>query len=76
MDNIKTQGLFNKEELKSDSNQAGYFQSLLQHHNKYMSLDGENEDMIRENEMNFVQGLQSPTGPLKFMTEEAKAKVH
>ena len=34
------------------------------------------EEMIRENEMNFVQGLQSPTGPIKFMTEEAKDKVH
>ena len=32
--------------------------------------------MIRENEINYVQAYQGPSGPLKYMSEEAKEKVH
>ena len=41
-----------------------------------MPPDGEKEEMIRENEMNYVQAYNSNNGPLKFMSEEAKEKVH
>lgn len=36
----------------------------------------ESEEMLRENEINYVQAYQGAVGPFKFMTEEAKEKVH
>lgn len=56
MDNIRSQDFFDKNDLKSQSSKNDdYFQSLLHQQNKYLSLDPkEKEDMIRENEMNFV----------------------
>jgi hypothetical protein len=36
----------------------------------------EKEDMIRENEMNFVSAYQGVDGPFKYMSEQAKEKVH
>lgn len=42
-----------------------------------MSLDAkEKEDMIRENEMNFVSAYQGTEGPFKYMSEQAKEKIH
>jgi hypothetical protein len=37
---------------------------------------GETEEMIRENEINFVDGFQGPAGPFKYMTAEEKEKIH
>ena len=34
------------------------------------------EEMLRENELNFVQGYQTPQGPLKYMSPEDKEMVH
>uniref|UniRef100_A0A7S3MX36 Uncharacterized protein n=1 Tax=Strombidium inclinatum TaxID=197538 RepID=A0A7S3MX36_9SPIT len=33
-------------------------------------------EMARDNEIHFVEGYQSPTGPIKYMTQAAKDKVH
>lgn len=41
-----------------------------------MIPDGEKEEMIRENEINFVNAYQGPNGPLKFMSAEEKEKVN
>jgi hypothetical protein len=42
-----------------------------------LSLDAkEKEDMIRENEMNFVSAYQGTEGPFKYMSEQAKEKIH
>ena len=70
-------GFFEQDDLKPDSHDKSYFESLLHQHDSYMGLKAhETEEMIRENEMNFVQGYQSPQGPFKYMSEEAKEKVH
>jgi hypothetical protein len=45
---------------------------MTHQHNKYMAMENESEEMLRENEINFVQAYQSTVGPFKFMTEEAK----
>ena len=37
---------------------------------------GEREEMLRENERNYVEGYSSPTGPIKYMATEAKERVH
>lgn len=78
MDNIRTQDFFDKNDLKSQSSKNDdYFQSLLHQQNKYMTLDPkEREDMIRENEMNFVSAYHGTEGPFKYMSEQAKEKVH
>jgi hypothetical protein len=34
------------------------------------------EEIIRENEQNFVQGASTPDGPLKYMDEVKKDQVH
>lgn len=36
----------------------------------------EQEEMIRENEVNYAAAYHGPAGPFKFMSEEAKEKVH
>jgi len=76
MNDLQSNELFDKSQLKSQSNEDGYFQSLLHHHNKYLTPDHESEEMIRDNETSFVDGYQGPAGPFKYMTEEAKEKVH
>ena len=78
MNNIRSRTIFEKDELKSKStSEAGYFQSLLHQHNEYMPMSpNEKEEMIRDNEMQFIEGYQSPVGPLKYMSDAAKEKVH
>jgi len=56
MDDANSSTLFNKQELKSNSSRDGYFESLLHQHNKYMTPEQEKEEMLRENELNFVDG--------------------
>ena len=34
------------------------------------------EEMLRDNEINFVDALQSQQGSLKFMSEEEKRAIH
>jgi hypothetical protein len=70
IDNATTQNFFEKDELKSDSHQQGYFDSLLHQHDNYMMPDGEKEEMLRENEINYVSAYNSTNGPIKFMSEE------
>lgn len=41
-----------------------------------MAPETEREEMLRENELNFVQGSTSPLGPLKYMSQAAKDLVH
>lgn len=41
-----------------------------------MKIEGDIEEMVRENEINFVQSYSSPVGPYKFMSDEAKEQVH
>lgn len=75
---MRSREIFDKDELKpSSAKRDGYFQTLLHQHNQYMPLGREErEEMIRENEINYVQAYQGPSGPLKYMSEEAKEKVH
>ena len=54
-------GFFDQEELKPDSHDKGYFESLMHQHDRYMDLNpSEKEEMIRENELSFVQAYHSP----------------
>ena len=78
LDQVRSREIFDKEELRpSSAKRDGYFQTLLHQHNQYMPLGREErEEMIRENEINYVQAYQGPSGPLKYMSEEAKEKVH
>jgi|TARA_B110001450_G_C17381747_1_gene384018 hypothetical protein len=41
-----------------------------------MTPYGEKEEMIRENEMNYISAYGGVDGPFKLMSEEAKEKVH
>ena len=41
-----------------------------------MQPEGETEEMLRENELNYVDGSQGPSGPFKYLTKEQKEKVH
>lgn len=36
----------------------------------------EKEEHIRDNEINYVAGYEGPDGPIKYMSEAAKEKVH
>ena len=76
MNDATSATLFEQSELKSKSHQEGYFQSLLHQHDNYMMPDGETEEMIRENEMNYVSAYNSTSGPIKYMSEDHKEKVH
>lgn len=58
MDKLSGTEFFESEDLRSEkSDHAGYYESLTHQHTKYMTPDHEAEEMIRENEINFVQGL-------------------
>jgi len=58
IDNLKSTDFFEPEDLKSDrSHNSHYFDSLMHQHTRYMDLETEKEEMIRENEINYVQGL-------------------
>lgn len=49
----------------------------MHQHNKYMSPDAsEKEELLRENEMNYVSGYLAADGPFKYMSDAAKEKVH
>lgn len=78
LEQARSREIFDKEELKASSaKRDGYFQTLFHQHNQYMPLGpDEREEMIRENEINYVEGYHGPSGPLKYMSEEAKEKVH
>lgn len=69
---------FDKKDVMSESSKRdSYFQSLLHQQNRYMTLSNdEREEMIRENEVNFAAAYHGPAGPFKFMSQEAKEKVH
>lgn len=76
MNEVKNSELFSKHDLKADSSKHdGYFDTLLHQHTRYME-ELTPEEMIRENEIQFVQGYQSPMGPTKYMSAEAKQRVH
>lgn len=77
MDNVSTKEFFADSELKGDNYyDANYFQSLQHQHNKYLAPETDREEMLRENELNFVQGSTSPVGPYKYMSQAAKDLVH
>ena len=59
----------------SGRSNAGYFDSLLHHHNQYMA-PSEKEQAIRENERNFVDAYLPPTGPSKWLTKEELTTIH
>lgn len=61
----------------ASSKEDGYFESLLHQHNKYLAPDAsEKEELLRENEMNYVSGYLAPDGPFKYLSEAAKEKIH
>jgi hypothetical protein len=59
----------------SGRSQAGYFESLLHHHNQYMT-PREKEEAIRENEKNFVDAYLSPKGPSKWLSKQELSTIH
>ena len=75
---MRSRTIFDKDDLKAESaKRDGYFQSLLHQHNEYMPLSAEErEEMVRDNEVQFIEGYQGPTGPMKYMSAETKEKVH
>ena len=77
-ESIRNKDFFEKQELQSDSTkQDGYYESLLHQHKRYMTPDvTEKEELLRENELNYVSGYLAPDGPFKYMSEAAKEKVH
>jgi hypothetical protein len=59
----------------SGKNDEGYFQGLLNQHNQYMTPK-EKEEAIRENERNFIEAYQSPTGPSKYLSKAELESIH
>jgi hypothetical protein len=59
----------------SGKNDEGYFQGLLNQHNQYM-VTKDREEAIRENERNFIEASQSPTGPSKWLSKEELESIH
>jgi len=55
--------------MKSSSHDTGYFESLFLQHDNHLVPEGEKEEMIRDNEINYIQAYQGPLGPLKYMSE-------
>ena len=49
--------------------EAGYFESLLHHHNHNMA-PREKEEIHRQNEKNIVDAYESPTGPFKWLSSK------
>lgn len=45
------------------------------HHNQYMTTQ-DKEEVIRENEKNFVEAYGSVTGPIKYMSAKDIEQVH
>ena len=76
IDDADSSLLFDKEQLRSKSHEDGFFESLLHQHNRYLTPETESEEMVRDNETNYVNGYMSPNGPIKFMSKDAKEKVH
>jgi hypothetical protein len=44
-------------------------------HNQYMPPDNK-EEVLRENERNFVESYGSPEGPMKYLNAEQIKKIH
>ena len=77
LDDIRNKEFFTRKDLEPQrSKEDGYFHSLQHQYMKYMEPIGEKHEMERDNEINFVQAYQSPSGPMKYMSEAAKEKVH
>ena len=55
-----------------------YFDSLfMQYTDTMMAPKGDKEEMIRENERNFIEGpSQSVYGPFKYMSKETVDMIH
>lgn len=52
-----------------------YFETLLHQHNQYMTPT-EKEEALRENERNFIEGYQTPSGPMKWLSKEEIESIH
>jgi hypothetical protein len=77
LNDIKQTEFLDRTELEADSTKnSNYYDSLFHQHKRYMEATEDKEDMLRENEVNFIQGYNSPAGPFKYMSAEAKEKVH
>jgi len=56
---------------------APFFDGLLHHHNNYMTGKDNAEELIRENERNFIEGVSSnPDGPFKYLDKDVVNQVH
>lgn len=54
-----------------------YFDGLLHHHNHYMTGKDDKEELVRQNELQFVEGVNAnPDGPLKYLSKERIDQVH
>ena len=66
--------MVNLSELKEDK---PYFMTLLHQHNRYMKAKESSEEMIRDNEKNFVEGPNmSLDGSFKHLSQEQIDEVH
>lgn len=56
---------------------ASYFNSLLHKHNNYEKPIASKEDLLRDNEINFVEGPSaSVDGPFKYMDKQRIDEIH
>lgn len=57
--------------------EAPFFQSLLDKHNATTKPLDSKEEMIRDNEMNYVEGASSNVdGPFKYLSRERIEQIH
>mmetsp|Transcript_1616 Transcript_1616/g.2859 ORF Transcript_1616/g.2859 Transcript_1616/m.2859 type:complete len:129 (-) Transcript_1616:1326-1712(-) len=77
MQDVRTSELLDDQNLVPESSKKdGFYRTLFHQHTRYLDSNDDKEEMIRENELNFIQGYNSPVGPIKYMSPEAKEKVH
>jgi hypothetical protein len=66
---------FDKELTSHDApeDRKSWAESLL---HRYKRKDMRHDDMLEHNFKTFVEGYRSPRGPIKWMAQEEKDKIH
>jgi ribosomal protein S18 len=61
---------------ESQEKKSNYFESLLNKHKGYSRVFKDEIEKELEDKAKFIDGYNTETGPIKFMTREEKEKVH
>lgn len=62
---------------RDHKSEAPFFQSLLHKHNVYTKPTDSKEEMIRDNELHFIEGPSANVdGPFKYLSEERINAIH